>query len=130
MGELPRRHNPFPHGIKSERDRKRKADKQAADRRRRNDPLRAQYRSKRWKDEGAAFLAIPGNELCFCGCGQRANMVHHFKAPRLAKTLAEALRLFWDVTNWRPASRRCNSKIAAKYEGGFGNPVRTPPSPR
>lgn len=130
MPELPRRHNPFKRkGIKSERDRKRAADKANADAKRRNDPLRAEYRKKQWRDESAAFLALPGNEYCFCGCGKRANMVHHAKAPRSAATLAEARRLFWDVTNWRPGNRRCNSRYAAKYEGGFGNPVRPAPDP-
>ena len=33
-------------------------------------------------------------------------------------------RLFWDRANWQPMNRRCNSRKAARQEGGFGNPVR------
>jgi 5-methylcytosine-specific restriction endonuclease McrA len=33
-------------------------------------------------------------------------------------------RLFWDCANWRPMNRRCNSRKAARQEGGFGNPQR------
>lgn len=30
-----------------------------------------------WRKASAAFLALPGNERCSCGCGRVANMVDH-----------------------------------------------------
>lgn len=72
----------------------------------------------KWERESAAFLAIPGNEMCACGCGRRADMVDHIIAHKGNK------KLFWDKKNWQPFNRRCNSRKAARSEGGFGRPIR------
>lgn len=118
---LPPKHNPFPGKPKLARDRERRA---RADVRRADDPLRAEYRTERWKREAKAFLASPGNGVCWCGCGRKANTVHHKHPPRGAPTLERSLALFWDRSNWRAAAFACNSREAARSEGGFGNPRR------
>lgn len=122
MPELPPKHDPFPKPPKAARDRERK---RLADRKRADDPLRKQYGAKEWREGRKAFLALPGNDRCWCGCGKRANTVHHKTPPRSAMPdLARALELFWDRNNWRPAHFKCNSREAAAREGGFGNPRR------
>ena len=75
-----------------------------------------------WAKASKAFLALPGNERCACGCGRPADMVDHIVAHKGDQ------RLFWDRTNWQPYNRRCNARKAAATEGGFGNPrgSRTP----
>lgn len=77
------------------------------------------YDSK-WERESKAFLALPENRLCACGCGRPADMVDHKTAHKGDR------RLFWSRSNWQPMNRRCNSRKAARAEGGFGNPVRVP----
>ena len=88
-----------------ERERKAKVDE-----RRKDDPIRALYWQPEWKRESKAFLALPENRYCFCGCGRRSNMVHHKRGPRSAKSFEEAKQLFWEKANWRPAHRNCNSR--------------------
>lgn len=75
------------------------------------------YDSK-WRRESAAFLALPGNEFCACGCGRRANMVDHIVAHK------GDMRLFWRRSNWQPFHTSCNSRKNVKFEGGFGNSVK------
>lgn len=75
------------------------------------------YDSK-WERESKAFLAIPANRMCRCGCGRPADMVDHIIAHKGDQ------KLFWDRSNWRPMNCVCNSRKAAKHEGGFGNPIR------
>ena len=72
----------------------------------------------KWEQASKAFLSRPENRYCACGCGRLADMVDH----RIAHKGNQ--RLFWDRANWRPMNRRCNSRKAARQEGGFGNPVR------
>jgi 5-methylcytosine-specific restriction protein A len=59
-----------------------------------------------WQRESKAFLALPQNHYCACGCGRRADMVDHI-TPHKGNQ-----RLFWDRNNWQPmAARPChNSK--------------------
>lgn len=90
--------------------------KAAADARRPTAPERG-YDSK-WRRESKAFLALPGNQRCACGCGQAADMVDHRTAHK------GDMRLFWDRSNWQPMNRRCNSRKAVAIEGGFGNPIK------
>ena len=71
-----------------------------------------------WEQASKAFLAQPENRYCACGCGRIADMVDHRIAHKGDR------RLFWDRANWQPMNRRCNSRKAARQEGGFGNPVR------
>lgn len=78
------------------------------------------YDSK-WQVASRAFLALPGNEFCACGCGRRADMVDHKIAHKGDK------KLFWDRKNWQPFASYCNRRKNAKYEGGFGNPMRQYP---
>ena len=72
----------------------------------------------KWERESKAFLAKPENHRCACGCGQPAEMVDH----RIAHKGDQ--RLFWNRANWHPMTKRCNSRKAARDEGGFGNPIR------
>jgi len=71
--------------------------------------------SGKWQKESRAFLALPGNERCACGCGLPANMVDHKKAPK------GDMRLFWDRSNWQPMNIACNTRKAIRCEGAFGN---------
>ena len=61
---------------------------------------------------------MPGNERCACGCGRVANCVDHDRAHK------GDMRLFWDRSNWVARNIACNSRKAARFEGGFGNPRR------
>ncbi len=74
------------------------------------------YTSK-WERESKAFLALPANRYCCCGCGRPADAVDHRVAHKGDQ------RLFWDRSNWQPMARGCNSAKAARSEGGFGNPT-------
>jgi 5-methylcytosine-specific restriction enzyme A len=74
--------------------------------------------SASWEEASKAFLARPENRRCACGCGRIADMVDHRIAHKGDR------RLFWDRANWQPMNRRCNSRKAARREGGFGNPTR------
>ena len=67
----------------------------------------------RWETESVAWLALPGHEFCACGCGRRADMVDH-RIPHRGDP-----RLFWTRSNWQPMARQCNSRKAAREEGGF-----------
>ena len=71
-----------------------------------------------WEGESEEFLARPENRYCACGCGRLADMVDHIIAHK------GDMRLFWSRANWQPMARACNSRKAAKQEGGFGNPLR------
>lgn len=75
------------------------------------------YDSK-WQRESQAFLALPGNERCACGCGREANVVDHKQAHKGDR------RLFWARWNWQPMAKTCNTRKAARTEGGFGNPIK------
>jgi len=70
--------------------RRRKAE---ADRRRPS--ARARGYDRRWQVESKAFLALPQNQYCACGCGRRADMVDHIVPHRGDR------RLFWDRGNWQ-----------------------------
>lgn len=70
----------------------------------------------RWERESAAFLALPGNRFCACGCGQVADMVDHKRAHRGDPSL------FWDRANWQPMNRRCNSRKARGGDRGLPKP--------
>lgn len=72
----------------------------------------------RWQRESKAFLALPGNERCACGCGRVADMVDHIRAHKGDPVL------FWSRSNWQPFARVCNSRKAIASEGGFGRPIR------
>jgi 5-methylcytosine-specific restriction enzyme A len=70
--------------------------------------------SAKWRRESKAFLALPGNELCACGCGRSATMVDHRVAHK------GDMKLFWDRSNWQPMFGRCNSRKAVREEGALG----------
>jgi 5-methylcytosine-specific restriction protein A len=75
--------------------------KAEADRRR---PSAAQrgYGAK-WQRESKAFLALPQNGLCACGCGRPADCVDHIVPHRGDP------KLFWSRCNWQPlASVPCH----------------------
>lgn len=62
------------------------------------------YDSK-WQRESKAFLALPENRLCACGCGRKADMVDHIVPHRGDR------KLFWDRSNWQPmASSPCHAR--------------------
>lgn len=71
-----------------------------------------------WERARAAFLARPEHRHCCCGCGRRADTVHHHKPHRGDRTL------FWDRSNWRPMAFVCHSKLTARRDGGFGNQAK------
>lgn len=70
-----------------------------------------------WRKESKAFLALPGNERCACGCGRVANVVDHAIAHKGDQ------ELFWRRSNWRAMNLACNSRKAVATEGGFGRPI-------
>lgn len=72
----------------------------------------------KWQRESKAFLALPGNGICACGCGRVSNMVDH-RVPHKGD-----MKLFWDRNNWQPYRVECNTRKANSKEGGFGNPIR------
>lgn len=57
----------------------------------------------KWQKESKAFLAMPRNRLCACGCGRAANMVDHRIAHKGSQTL------FWDRANWQPMNSHCHN---------------------
>ena len=73
---------------------------------------------REWEEARAAFLALPENRFCSCGCGRRADVVDHDKPHRGNKVL------FWDRSNWKPMAFQCHSAKTAASDGGFGNPSR------
>lgn len=77
-----------------------------------NRPTAAQrgYGSK-WQRESKAFLALPQNHYCACGCGRVADMVDHI-IPHRGNP-----KLFWDRSNWQPlASSPCHSSRKQSLE--------------
>lgn len=83
--------------------------KAESDKRRPNAAARG-YDSK-WQKESKAFLALPSNRLCACGCGRAADMVDHIIPHRGDK------RLFWSRSNWQPmASSPCHSSRKQSLE--------------
>jgi 5-methylcytosine-specific restriction protein A len=64
--------------------------------------------------ESKAFLALPHNRICACGCGRTADMVDH----RLAHK--GDMILFWDRANWQPFNRGCNSERTWLAKVGLG----------
>lgn len=82
--------------------------KAEADKRRPNASQRG-YDSK-WTKESKAFLALPGNQLCVCGCGRVANMVDHTIPHRGDK------RLFWSRANWQPMNSHCHNSAKQSLE--------------
>ncbi len=73
--------------------------------------------SKKWDVEAKAFLSLPVNRLCACGCGRVAQMVDHKIRHRGDP------HLMWDRSNWQPMTNACHSRKTAKHDGGFGNPT-------
>ena len=65
----------------------------------------------KWQRESKAFLALPQNRYCACGCGRIADCVDH-KVPHRGD-----MKLFWDRTNWQPmASSPCHSSRKQSIE--------------
>jgi len=98
-----------------------RADRAAVDRRRPN--ARARGYDSKWERESKAFLALPGNELCACGCGRSADMVDHKVAHKGDK------KLFWSRANWQPFNLICNRRKAVRLEGAFGRAASAAPHP-
>ncbi|WP_234052612.1 MULTISPECIES: HNH endonuclease [unclassified Xanthobacter] len=88
--------------------------KKAADARRPSASARGY--SEKWRKASRSWLASPGRERCV-HCGGPAEMVDHRIAPK------GDMKLFWDVSNWQPSCRACNTRKAIREEGGFGNAV-------
>lgn len=83
--------------------------KAEADQRRPNANDRG-YDSK-WRRESKAFLALPQNRFCACGCGRAADCVDH-KTPHRGD-----MKLFWDRKNWQPlASSPCHASRKQSLE--------------
>jgi len=69
--------------------------------------------SAQWRIASKAYLALPQNHCCAV-CGKPAQAVDHIKPHK------GNYSLFWDKANWRPICISCNSRKAAREEGGFG----------
>jgi len=69
--------------------------------------------SHQWRIASKAFLSLPENRCCAV-CGAPATAVDHIIAHKGDNGL------FWDRANWRPICIACNSRKAAREEGGFG----------
>lgn len=83
--------------------------KAEADKRRPNATQRG-YDSK-WQKESKAFLALPENRLCACGCGRTADMVDHIIRH------GGDMKLFWSRSNWQPlASSPCHNSRKQSQE--------------
>lgn len=67
--------------------------------------------TREWAKESKRWLSLPGNDLC--ACGAPATLVDH----RIAHKGDQ--RLFWDVANWQPSCKPCNSRKNVRSEGGF-----------
>lgn len=75
---------------------------------------RARGYDTKWQKESKAFLSLPENRFCRCGCGRLADMVDHILPHR------GDMRLFWSRSNWQPlASSPCHSsrKQSAEARG-------------
>ncbi|TPM36631.1 HNH endonuclease [Mesorhizobium sp. B2-3-5] len=92
------------------------ARRQAAEEKRQTSRQRGY--SKKWDVEARAFLSLPVNRLCACGCGRTAQMVDHI-IPHRGNP-----QLMWDRSNWQAMTTACHSRKTAKHDGGFGNPTR------
>jgi 5-methylcytosine-specific restriction endonuclease McrA len=82
--------------------------KAEADKRRPNATERG-YDSK-WQKESKAFLALPANRHCACGCGRNANVVDHI-VPHKGD-----MRLFWNRKNWQPLNSHCHNSTKQSLE--------------
>jgi 5-methylcytosine-specific restriction endonuclease McrA len=71
------------------------------------------YDSK-WRREGKAFLALPENQNCRCGCGRIADTVDHIIAHKGDQ------RLFWSRSNWQALNGHCHSRWKQRGERTFG----------
>lgn len=66
---------------------------------------------RKWEKESKAFLALPHNRLCACGCGRTADMVDHIIPHRGDK------HLFWSRSNWQPMTAvPCHVSTKQKLE--------------
>lgn len=87
----------------------RQVRKAEADRRRPSANARG-YTSK-WQTESKAFLALPQNRNCACGCGRVADMVDHIIPHR------RDMKLFWSRSNWQPmAASPCHNSRKQRLE--------------
>lgn len=65
----------------------------------------------KWRRESKAFLALPENRFCACGCGRVADCVDH-KRPHRGD-----MKLFWSRSNWQPlASSPCHASRKQSLE--------------
>lgn len=72
--------------------------------------------SSKWQLESKAFLALPANRLCACGCGRTANMVDHIIPHR------GDMKLFWSRSNWQAlAMSPCHSSRKQSLERRTSN---------
>lgn len=109
MPPLPPRHNPFPRKPETETERKRLVDRQ-----RKDNPARAWYRDARWHRRRAAQLR--DHPSCV-DCGAGATHADHDPPHK-----GDEAAFFTGPLKSRCAS--CHNRKTARYDGGFGNPVR------
>jgi len=79
-----------------------------ADRRRPSASVRGY--TARWQKESKAYLALPENRFCVCGCGNQANVVDHIIPHR------GDYQLFWDRSNWQPMFSHCHNTKKQRSE--------------
>jgi 5-methylcytosine-specific restriction protein A len=76
------------------------------------------YTKRRWYHLRNAYLAT--HPMCECedNCGGVATVVDH-RTPHLGDDA-----LLYDWNNLQAMTKQCHDRKTAKYDGGFGNPVR------
>jgi 5-methylcytosine-specific restriction protein A len=66
-------------------------------------------------------LYLNAHPLCECGCGYPATVVDH-RTPHHGD---HALMYAWN--NLQAMTKACHDRKTAMHDGGFGNPLRSPP---
>jgi len=75
---------------------------------------------RKWSKYRLKFLS----EHPLCACGAKATVVDH-----IVPWKNDIESLFWEPTNHRPNCKRCHDQKTAKFDGGFGNKVKTAAEP-
>lgn len=69
-----------------------------------------------WERLREWYLQQPENVFCACGCGEPSEMVDHIE-PIQGKEDPKRL----DIRNLQGMTKRCNTRKAIRFEGGFGH---------
>ena len=112
MPRLPPKHDPWPKTkLQRERERKQRVDRARADK-----PERKWLRDPRWIKRREEQLA----KQPWCKCGKKASHADHDPPHKGDEWL-----FFTGALKSKCAS--CHNRDTARYDGGFGNPIRPRP---